>query len=112
MIRVDVRNLQNMKDELMGKWKINEEQWKVFYHLATKKTWLDYHKRGYHYSFAKRDYTNLVSEAINGSGAESLYPEMPHVHYVNMGDPYVTTAILKGEKLYIGCWGRFNGIGV
>jgi hypothetical protein len=105
MLRANVSNLRKEKTDLMSTWKLTDEQWKEFFNLATKKSWLDYHERGYHTSFGKRDYIQAISNTINGYGAESCYPELPDIHYVNMGDTYACTIILKGDKLYIGCWG-------
>jgi len=49
----------------------------------------------------------MANDRIGGHGVESLYPEAPHISYVNMGDTYSTT-ILYNEKsglMWIGTWG-------
>jgi hypothetical protein len=105
MRRANPTNLRQMKAELMKAWNITEETFKVFVSLVTKYTWEDYWDRRSHTSFAKREYMQYVNNVIKGSGVDSLYPDLPDIWYVNMGDTYATTVILKDDKLYIGTWG-------
>lgn len=49
----------------------------------------------------------LANEAMNGHGVESLYPDVPYIYYVNMGDTYSRTLVYnsKNEYMWIGSWG-------
>lgn len=44
--------------------------------------------------------------------AESLYPEAPWIHYLNMGDPYAETLIYNARSgtIRFGNWGHFAEI--
>lgn len=52
----------------------------------------------------------IADEVIGGFGVESLYPDSPHIWYVNMGDPYRTTIIWNEDTdvIYIGNWGNYE----
>lgn len=67
--------------------------------------WINYHTKGSHPSFGKRDYIEAISNVIGGFGAERLHSQTPSIHYVNMGDSYATTIIMKSDNLlYLGCY--------
>lgn len=50
---------------------------------------------------------NLAEKAMGGYGVESLYPDYPDFHYVNMGDTYSTTLCYNGNMFHIGSWGDY-----
>ena len=47
----------------------------------------------------------VADEFMHGSGVESLYPDYPDFHYVNLGETYKTTLCYDGKKFFIGSWG-------
>jgi hypothetical protein len=104
-MRANAKNLRKLKADLVRQWKITEEQWGQLLELALKRSWEDHHTPGHHPSFAQFAYMEQINKAINGFGVEPLpHSCVPNVEYVNMGDAYVPTAILRDGKLYLGCW--------
>jgi hypothetical protein len=51
-----------------------------------------------HYSHAVMRYLSIIAkEAGYLNGVESLYPDRPHIFYVNAGDSYADTLILTAK---------------
>lgn len=51
-----------------------------------------------------------INEIIEGHGIEHIRPKdegrHPSYDYINMGDPYATTILLRSDgRLIVGCWG-------
>lgn len=66
-------------------------------------------RRGVHVSHDVAKYLERVLQAAGESGlcgVENLCPELPHVWYLNAGDPYVTTLIYNSEthRWSLDCW--------
>jgi len=64
-------------------------------------------ERGTHWSHAATAWMDEVSKLGEFHGAESLYPDAPHILYCNAGDTYAATFIFNHStgQVRIGCWG-------
>lgn len=49
----------------------------------------------------------IASDAMEGFGIESGWPEHPNFSYVNVGDAYTTTLYFTGSSIMIGSWGDY-----
>ena len=74
-------------------------------------------KEGYelergHYSHSVVEFMERIGKIADFHyGVESLYPEKPHIFYLNAGDTYATTLIFNYEqdRFTLGCWGDLVG---
>lgn len=69
--------------------------------LINSNEWLD----EWHRMNTTEKKLTIADSLMKGYGVESLYPDIPSLYYVNMGDTYSITLLYYNGRYQIGSWG-------
>jgi hypothetical protein len=101
MLVANDKNIKRLAKNILGN-EYNLERARELVRLCTKKDWKDYHKPGYHHSFALVDWLTDIDKVICGYGVEAVRMDGLYYYYINTGDVYSLTFYYYRDKMRIG----------